>query len=152
MGLGNLKRALDSENHKETTMFDENELAFLMKTFAVEREQRRIERFSKLREKFVPDLRKRNVASVVLDYDGSGDSTSDYTLVFLNSGGTQINMGTYSDENELVDLLFCAVPEGYENNEGGYGQVILDVNAGTVRNEHSQRYTESTYSEQEYPL
>lgn len=36
---------------------------------------------------------------------------------------------------------------GWENNEGGYGEVIFDCEAGTVRIEHFDYFVESEYTE-----
>jgi hypothetical protein len=129
-------------------------LAKFMQEFEAQRNERRAKHFAKLRGEIIPALRGAGVVTVVMEYDGYGDSTSDYSLTFLDAAGQKVKGALLSTvgENELIDILFCAVPDGYENNDGGYGQVILDVAGGTVRNEHSQRYTETTYSEEEYTL
>lgn len=135
-------------------MSDEStEMAKWMREWAATQERERAARFDRLRSTILPVLRQARVATAVLDYDGYGDSTSDYTLTFRDAKNKVVDSSNIAvDENELIDILFCAVPPGYENNDGGFGLVILDVVAGAIRNEHSQRYTETTYSEEEFTL
>lgn len=132
---------------------DEKEMEEFIRSINSEREARMAERSAKLRNDFMPELKRRNVSEVVLDYDGYGDSTSESGVAFRSADGDEISKDSFSlDENELVDILFEFVPPGYENNDGGYGQVILNVQTGKMRNEHAQRYTESHYSEEEFDL
>lgn len=135
----------DSEN---------NEMMKLMRDWMMRREEQRKVRFARLRDEIAPALQARGVANVVMDYDGAGDSTDACSLTFLSADGQPVEdaLPPEVDENEVIEILFCAVPDGYENNDGGFGQVILDVAAKTARSEHSQRYMETTYSEEEYPL
>ncbi len=128
-----------------------NEMTGFMREYTERSSQRRTERFATLRAKFLPMLRGLNVATVTMRYDGYGDSTDECTLTFLNAKGAQVLVPD-ADENELIDILFRAVPDGYENNEGGYGEVVLNVAAGSIKNNHAQRYTDATHSEQEYTL
>jgi hypothetical protein len=126
------------------------EMNDFMRCYIAQIDQRRSERFAKLRSTILPVLRRLNVATVAISYDGYGDSTDECTLVFRNAQGAEVSVSV--DENELIDVMFEAVPPGYENNEGGYGEVVLNVQDGSIKNSHSQRYMEVSHSEQEYKL
>lgn len=52
--------------------------------------------------------------------------------------------------NALTDYAMEAVNQhrcGWEDGEGGYGEVVFDCEAGTVRIEHNDYYVESEYTE-----
>jgi ribosomal protein L17 len=135
----------DDDRHKE--------IIDLIRSLDAQRESRLNDRIKRFRVGLLPALRQRNVMQVVLDYDGYGDSTSECTVTMHSADGSVVSKANFPfGDNELIDLLFEFVPPGYENNDGGYGQVILDVATEKVRNEHSQRYTESHYSEEEFDL
>ena len=74
----------------------------------------------------------------------------------------ELGLSAYSNEDlfqqdalldiALSDYAMEAVYQhhrGWENNEGGYGEVIFDCEAGTVRIEHFDYFVESEYTETE---
>ena len=136
---------------------EDAEMVDFIKTWTEQHEARMKAKFAKLKTEVVPPLRSLGVAIATLDYDGYGDSSSDETLTLADADGKRISTSGLAAlglavEGEMIDLMSAVVPDGYENNEGGFGQVILDVAAGTIRNEHSQRVEQIEYIEEEYEI
>ncbi len=131
-----------------------DELAHFMRVLLSERAAERSRLMSDMKRALLPVLVKNGVSHVVLDYDGYGDSMDYSTLTFRDSSGAGVANTLFDQEfeNLLIDTMLRATPPGCEINEGGFGQVVLDVNARTMRNEHEQRHTETTHSEEEYTL
>ena len=124
-----------------------------MRSWQEQMEQERRDRHRKFKDEILPALRGIGVAVATLDYDGSGDSLNSETLTLADADGKPVSNSMLKyDENEMIELMSSAAPDGYENNEGGFGQVIINVAAGTVRNEHSQRVEQIEYSEEEYEI
>ena len=49
-------------------------------------------------------------------------------------------------------MLYEFLPDGFEINEGGQGDVTIDVAAGTVKLEHQENVTETRDSTREFTL
>ena len=64
--------------------------------------------------------------------------------------------GSLLDERgpeRVVDLHRLVLrPDGYENNDGGQGDVTLDVAAMRVDVDHEENYTETRSSHEEYDV
>lgn len=87
--------------------------------------------------KFLKD-KYPNILQIAVSYDGNGDEgfveyfachDKDNTICEVKDGKL----------DELIDELFVvATPEGFENNEGGGGEIIVEVSAKTVEVRHYQ--------------
>jgi len=86
--------------------------------------------------------------------DGSKPDVSRHCVIYLHCNGWflrgQWTSETRTEELRLEDALRAFADDavtlhhdGYENNDGGSGEVIFDCVAGTVRLEHVNYYTES---------
>lgn len=109
-------------------------------------------------------LSKIGVTSVIWAYDGSGDSgaiescmfyagTNELHNVYLDALRSDLLSQTERDQiaaEQLENAVFKLLPAGFENNDGGYGEVHLDVETRTIRVEHNQRYTDAIYSEETF--
>lgn len=101
-------------------------------------------------KKILPALVRYGVARVVVDYSGYGSESSIDSISFLDAAGSP--MAYDPDKEPLVARLqsVCSefLPEGFEHNEGGQGDLFVDVQAGTITVEHEENYiatTERTY-------
>jgi hypothetical protein len=94
-------------------------------------------------------LAAAGVTLVAVHFDGSGDDgvTEDvrcYDCVDYDYERKPLE----HDASRLQDHFDALVPYGYENNCGGFGDVVLDVRARKISVEHNDRfedYTTTTY-------
>lgn len=91
----------------------------------------------------VTRLKALAVASVEIEYDGSGDEGFVETIAAKNAQGAVIRLDdkTWSD----IDVYICdALPDGWEIDEGSFGTVVIDVSAEKWHFEHNDRFTDYT--------
>jgi hypothetical protein len=117
---------------------------------------------------------KLGLDSARWSYDGSGDSGDIEEVTFVRAPFEDTPVGAPEsvmsdtefkaevkaklsaeeqaliDESALNKAVFSLMPPGFENNEGGYGEVVLDVVTGAIQVQHNERYTEVNYSETNY--
>lgn len=105
-------------------------------------------------------LKNAGVKSAVVSYSGSGDS-GDAESVTYDPDGTYENITVPIADNDeppivksldeaLIDYAMHLIEDrhgGWENNDGGSGEVTFDVKKGSIHIEHHDYYTESTVSE-----
>jgi hypothetical protein len=90
--------------------------------------------------KFSDSLRAAGVARVTVSYYGDGDEGRAEPPQFQDATESPIEeslLPTDVNIHTLGDLLEGFAPEGYEDNEGGFGTVTFDVQALTIRVEHN---------------
>lgn len=100
--------------------------------------------------KLAEELFTIGVKNVYVTYDGSGDS-GDVDFVSYEKLNDKINVPPNLEE-KLKDTIWAILPRGFENNDGGYGEVYINTVTKKVKLEHHQRYTEITDSEDEFDL
>jgi len=123
------------------------------------------------KEELFATLRAAGVTEVTVRYDGYGDSGAIEEVIVLpeskpllapvQAGTIQDwdpNLKTYVDrpvfastvedlaENFVYDGLERRAP-GWEINSGSYGEVVIDVTAGTIQWGHNTRFESSDYEE-----
>lgn len=83
-------------------------------------------------------------------YSGSGDSCSDLTFTIENEEDTfalptlaASDLPPDFDANKLADHFLELLPAGFENNEGGSGEVELNTKTGKITVRHTTYYVES---------
>ena len=109
---------------------------------------------TRLRGEIIPRLKKWGVAKIVVDYSGCGDSGGIDGISYFDAAGQPVNMAlvqTASDP-DIGDVVYEFLPAGFENNEGGQGTLTLDAEAGTVKIAHSENYTTTMDSTEEFTL
>jgi hypothetical protein len=109
---------------------------------------------TRLRDEIIPRLKQWGVARIVVDYSGCGDSGGIDGISYFDAAGQPANMAlvqTASDP-DIGDVAYEFLPAGFENNEGGQGTLTLDVEAGTVKIAHSENYTATTDTTEEFTL
>jgi len=107
-----------------------------------------------LKREIIPRLKKWGVAKVQCEYCGYGDSGAIDHIAYLDAQGQPVNMDLVrpASDPEIENVLYEFLPSGFENNEGGQGDVTIDVAAGTVKLEHQENYTETNDSTREFTL
>jgi hypothetical protein len=79
-------------------------------------------------------VRDGGATSLCAEYAGSGDEGS---IQAVHLGGAGAVMLALDVPAEAFDLLEELQPPGYGNDEGGYGEIHLDLWTGRLRIEHS---------------
>ena len=111
------------------------------------------------------DLEKAGVAVIEIEYDGCGDSGQIESIAFLDKDGQSLPQDrlprnsyrtphrTKADLETALDALVCdLLPAGWENNDGAYGMLSIDVLARKARLSHHDRYIATYNSAQELDL
>lgn len=87
-------------------------------------------------------------------YSGSGDSCSELTFTIENEEDTfglcdlaSTDLPKDFSEEELTDHFLELLPAGFENNEGGAGEVTLDTKTGKISVRHATYYVEEEIDE-----
>jgi hypothetical protein len=79
------------------------------------------------------------VATIRIDYDGSGDSGEIDYVVFLSAEGKLVKF----DDNDLVECISdhaeALLPEGWEIDGGSYGELTIDLVNGRIHRVHNER-------------
>lgn len=119
-------------------------------------------------------LRAAGAAYAVITYSGFGDSGNANAIQILDTGGQEVHgdqavsvlredgryvygqwqstqsMGELSLRDALdafADRALDRYHPGFEDNDGGEGEITFDVAAGTVCMAHRDFYVESTHTE-----
>lgn len=95
-------------------------------------------------------LRDLGVETVVVVYDGSGDSGCVEQVTAMGKGKEVHLPGDISDAvGEAAERHLEEKGIDWFNNSGGYGTFTLDVKTGKRKLEHNERIEDSEYSEYE---
>jgi hypothetical protein len=112
------------------------------------------------------------IRRVVVAFDGSGDSGQVESITAFDSQGTERELPTIDIEVSVLDFWGTTPPSsqhtlaeaidglvwsllerthgGWENDDGGYGEISFDTAERTIKLELNTRYTETTYHEHEF--
>jgi hypothetical protein len=133
---------------------DDNSFAAIVADMQ-KREEERIEAAkTTLKRDIIPRLKKLGVATVECRYSGYGDSGSVETVEYFDADHKPVTVReSRSKKTRPIEyVLDDFLPSGFENNDGGQGDITIDIEAGTVTIEHQQNYTEHDDSTMEYTL
>jgi hypothetical protein len=89
--------------------------------------------------KFTQALRTAGIRSISVSYSGSGDEGQTEAPQFENAEGAPIALPDSDnslDVDTLGDLFSNFVPEGYQDGDGGWGEITFDVETGKIRMQH----------------
>jgi hypothetical protein len=116
-----------------------------------------------IRDILFPMLAANGIAEAVIRYDGYGDQGNIEDIDLLDANGEAIapdngiwdaHIDTAADPRwtdrafggrvrlvleEIADWLLEVHCDGYEDDEGGYGEIRLGIADGTISQDHSQR-------------
>ncbi len=118
-------------------------------------EQERIEAAkATLKRTIIPRLKKQGVATVESRYSGYGDSGCIETVEHFDAQNKLMTVPEprSAKARSLNDVLHDFLPAGFEVNDGGQGEITIDVGAGTITIEHQENYVQHHDSTQEYAL
>jgi hypothetical protein len=101
-------------------------------------------------------LKDKNLTKITVSYSGGGDDgcIDDYTAYHLNDEGEevyiphdQISLLSFSDtmEDYVYELLSQTIDWDWVNNDGGYGELNIDLENESVSINHSQRVIEEYF-------
>ncbi len=109
---------------------------------------------AKLKDEIIPRLSQWGVAKVQAEYSGYGDSGAIDQIAYLDQRGQPVNMDMVrsASDPDIENVLYEFLPDGFEINEGGQGDITIDVQAGTVKLEHQENYTETTSSTDQWEV
>ncbi len=107
-----------------------------------------------LRANIIPRLKRRGVATVRAYYSGYGDSGCIETVDYFDAKNQPVKVSKPRSTTVPVieDVLNDFLPSGFEINDGGQGEITIDVQAGTVTLEHQENYVQHHDSTLEYTL
>jgi len=128
-------------------------------------------RFESLACKVFRILRVKGVHTVYMTYSGSGDSGWFDAPSYMNADGERLNhlsdvkvpnVLLYGEDRVTLSLddaldALCSMWQdkhhrGWENNDGGHGEVTLHVEEGRMENEFNQAYTQYETHDHEYAI
>lgn len=90
-----------------------------------------------MRQKF-NDLKALGVTQITAVYGGSGDEgQTEEALFWAGKAQVEVPRALQSFFDALLDSLVNKHADGYENGDGGHGEVIVDVVKGTYKVNHN---------------
>ncbi len=99
-------------------------------------------------------LKDAGVVRVEVYYDGCGDSGQIESIHYFDTEYKQIDptRRVTLTHDALMDLFYDLIEvrhDGWENNDGAFGEFTWDLTAATLLHTHSERYTECETTEHE---
>lgn len=122
--------------------------ATFMQRLQQEKEEREKKSKAALKE-IAETLFLMGVKHAYVNYNGEGDS-GDISYI----GYDKINKEPVPPEldEKLKDAAWALLPSGFENNDGGYGEITLDCVNKKVHMEHNERIVEIDTTEKDIEL
>tara|TARA_R110002012_G_C11271962_1_gene569538 strand:+ start:43 stop:453 length:411 start_codon:yes stop_codon:yes gene_type:complete len=96
-------------------------------------------------------LKDQNVSRVEISYSGGGDDgcIDHYQAYTVDVYGKEkynrdIKLSSFSDafDDYIYELLSDTVEWDWVNNEGGYGELVIDIEGQNIEINHNQRHIE----------
>jgi hypothetical protein len=103
------------------------------------------------RQTTLPLLKSLGIEKVVGGYSGYGDSGDLHDLACVGPGGNPVEIDD-ALRRKCVDFLYQFLPDGYEINEGGQGDVTLNLQTMRIEVEHQENVIETKGSYEEYDV
>lgn len=97
------------------------------------------------------NLKRLGVASIHLSYDGCGDSGVIEEVKAFGVDETLLEIPEKL-EKALIAAGEILLPSGWENNDGAFGDLVLDVAQGRLVRQHNWRVQASEYEEEAWEL
>ena len=111
-------------------------------------QQKRAEEF---RQTTLPKLQALGIEKVVGGYSGYGDSGDLHDLDCYGPEKQPVEIDDPLRET-CISFLYEYLPDGYEINDGGQGNVTINLQTMRVELEHEENYTETRSSYEEFDL
>jgi len=97
------------------------------------------------------ELYAKGVTTISMTYDGSGDSGEIDSIAASDGDGKNVELADDTSV-KLKDLLEVFLPDGWEINEGSYGEMEITLPEGKLHIDHSERIVETNSSEIDFDL
>lgn len=95
-------------------------------------------------------LRDMGIIEVKIEYSGGGDSGQIDGIIFITKDGAHHEDEIPSEVKQKIEnysyYLLDDVEDWY-NNDGGWGEIYIDIVNNTYKIDNNVRYTESTHYE-----
>ena len=117
-------------------------------TQMLESQRRAAEQRVETRAALVTELRALDVTRIAVQYEGYGDSGNVEDVVVTPDTITLTEELRRRVEDFGWDFAYALIP-GFENNEGGYGELTWSLEADKIDVSHSNRYIETNTTEHE---
>ena len=114
----------------------------------LESQRRAAEQRVETRAALLSELRALGVRSIEVQYEGYGDSGNVEDVVVTPDTITLTEELRCRVEDFGWDFAYALSP-GFENNEGGYGEMTWSLEADKIDVSHSNRYIETNTTEHE---
>lgn len=90
------------------------------------------------------DLMAKGVVRVVCEYSGYGDSGGVEQVTYLDENAKPVSRSQIEGnvDTAVRNYAESLLPAGFENNEGGQGEVVLELLSRSYVVNHGQNYTE----------
>lgn len=144
----------ETQPQPETPTDLDNELHEILFGYARDAENRLEQARTKLRDEILPALRKHRVTNIEAAYSGYGDSGAIEGLQFRDAVGRRVERTDIPGplKEQLEEVLYEFLPEGFEINEGSQGTLTIDLQASRISVQHQENYTATSESSQEFSL
>jgi hypothetical protein len=103
------------------------------------------------RQTTLPTLQSLGIEKVIGGYSGYGDSGDLHDLKCVGPEDKPVEIDD-ALRAKLVDFLYEYLPAGFENNDGGQGDVTLDLQTMRIELEHEQNIVDTKGSYEEFEL
>ena len=114
----------------------------------LESQKRAAEQRVETRAALLTELRALGVTGIEVQYEGFGDSGNVEDVVVTPDTITLAEALRRRVEDFGWDFAYSLSP-GFENNEGGYGELLWSLEADRIDVSHSNRYIETNTTEHE---
>lgn len=96
-----------------------------------------------LKNALLNELSRHGIVSAVIEYDGEGDSGQIEGLAAFGASDQLIALARplHDQIEEFAWEVLAAHHDGFENNDGGYGDIAIDVTKRTVVRNHNARFS-----------
>ena len=85
-----------------------------------------------------------------VSYSGEGDSGGVDHISYADINDVCITKVPQKLLDAMETAVYYLLPVGFENNDGGYGEITIDIQNKKVALEHNERVIEVDYSEKEF--
>jgi hypothetical protein len=108
-------------------------------------QQKRQAQLPILKVTLLDELSRHGVMSVTVTYDGEGDSGQIHEITASNAI-TDLADLPHAVQQQVEEFAWAVLDvyhSGYENNDGGFGQLTIDVTSRSAELDHNDRVVES---------
>ena len=113
-------------------------------------QQKRQAQLSPLKDVLLHELASAGIVTVTVEYDGEGHSGQIESIAVEDASQNRVEIADNERwdklDNQITEFVWevlGAHHDGFENNDGGFGEITIDVMKGTVQLDHNTRVTDT---------